>query len=124
MAPRLSKDKTRWKNLSRSDKIVALSIQIHVQTKRENQMQFTIRVDANNHLTVSTILRKSDDPQYADRPELAAATISDKQLSDITENQLFDILGQVIDHFTHTDVPAPTGPNEDWRENFRAGQPL
>lgn len=81
-------------------------------------MQLKIWLDDSNHLTFSLKLSSAVSGGYTDGPEVIAAVVSDSQLSNISEDQLIDLLGQTIDFLT-TDQQS-TGPEPDWRTEFLA----
>lgn len=84
-------------------------------------MQLTFRIDDNNFLTVNVRISDAGASEYQDGPEVSAAVISDQKLSDIEASQLLDVVGQVVDHLTAADKPAPPS-NDDWRAKFRSGK--
>lgn len=82
-------------------------------------MQFQIRIDDNNHLTIQFSLATAVPGGAEHGPEVASAIITDTELSDITTDDFFDLLGQVVDYFT-VDQSPPDKQVADWRAEFLA----
>lgn len=79
-------------------------------------MQLQFRIDDTNYVTVSFQLQKSGNSGFTDGPEVIAATIADSKLSDITNDQLFDLAAAVLEHFEQPQASSGTSP--DWRSEF------
>lgn len=81
-------------------------------------MQFQIRINENNYVTINTILQAARSDESTDSPEVTAATITEQKLSDVKLTQLLDVVGQVIDELS---APPPSSEpiNDDWRADFR-----
>lgn len=84
-------------------------------------MQFQIRLDDSNHVTIDAQLDSGNAGLDEGGPEVVAAVITDKQLSHIQIDDLFDVVAQCFDILT-APAEAPSNPNEDWRDYFRSGK--
>ena len=81
-------------------------------------MQLKFWLDETNFLTVECTLSADDESGPDGFVEVTAAVIADSQLSNILQDQLLDIIGQIADHLgTAQQVPAPAA---DWRAEFLA----
>lgn len=81
-------------------------------------MQFKIWIDDDNYVTVACEFQSNRSGGYEDGPEIIAATIVDKKLSNIEIDQLLDLAGGAVDLLTAKPAVA-TSPQEDWRDKFR-----
>lgn len=81
-------------------------------------MQLQLRIDNDNYVTIDFQLSPADTGQLAASPEIAAATITDRKLSQLKETDLFDLTGQLVDYFT-TQQQA-LAPQADWRDEWLA----
>ncbi len=79
-------------------------------------MQFQIWLDKSNFLTIDTELSATDDNGSEHGREVIAAVITNKKLSDITSDELIDIVAQTVDHLTSN--VSPVSPQRDWRDDW------
>lgn len=79
-------------------------------------MQFQFRIDDANVVTIQLQLQKAGDDSPLAGPEVIAAAIADAKLSNVTQDQLFDLAGQILDYFS-TSVASQKPSNSDWFEN-------
>ena len=84
-------------------------------------MQFQIRIDDGNFVTVDASLSNVGQFGGEGVPEVGAAVVTNGKLSDLTQDQLFDVVGQCIDILT-AKAADPVQPGPDWRDAFRRGQ--
>lgn len=84
-------------------------------------MQLKIWIDDDNWLTIDLKLSETRISGSENGPEVIAAFVSDKKLSHIEIDEVFDIAGQAIDHLTAIVDTTPT-KNDDWRDKFRRGE--
>jgi Zn-dependent membrane protease YugP len=88
-------------------------------------MQLKIWINDSNYITYKLSLSASDNASNGLGPEVVDALIAEQKLSDITEAEILELTGQIIDHYDARNAPqAQPVVEEDWREAFRAGRPM
>lgn len=96
------------------------------QGECEKQMQFQIRINDRNYLTLDVELQAASSDTPDDIPEVVKATVLDAKLSDVREDQLLSVVGQAIDALYAVPEPAPNRDllwGDDERAAFRVFNP-
>lgn len=81
-------------------------------------MQCQFRIDDNNYIDVDFKLQAAGDGSPLAGPEIIAATITKTQLSDLKADDVFNIVGQIVDYFAVGATPERAGPEPDWRQEW------
>ena len=87
-------------------------------------MQLQFRIDDNNYLTYELHISSTGLGPDGNSPEVSAVTVNAQatKLSNISDNQLLDVVDQVLGHLTAPDSgPETHTPVDDWHEQFRKG---
>jgi len=81
-------------------------------------MQLKIWLDDTNYITIAAQLQAPGSNGYGDSPEIIAATIVDRKLSNIQEDQFFDLTAAILEHFERPQQKGNDGAQADWRTEW------
>lgn len=79
-------------------------------------MQLVLRIDDDNYAVVSCRVSRSTDSESSHAFEVDAVALTDGKFTNITKDQLLDLVGYCVDDLTT--VQQPEAVKKDWRDAF------
>lgn len=77
-------------------------------------MQFQFRADNGDYLVFNLQLGSAPNDPSGDGTAIVKAAIADSKLSHFTQDDLLDLAGEIVDHFSS---PVSSGPAPDWYQD-------